>query len=243
MHAHHCQSSHPSSCTAPKLCLALSHRQYPPNAYCIIDIQRQCQLELVNEVPEALHPESLPQLQNTDLWVGIQGMITHSSSTWLARHLPCISFAGTGTLKQSKGHGLSSTDIPSKSASLPEPVGTLSSTSLGHNTAKEAADGELRFSEAADHLTVTTVMTGQAVAKAVTMQVKFLSAQLLSACLSVCLAVSHQLCLDAYKCFACLVSVCMYIRQNCRLTDCLTFCNFVSYTCICSGSFACLYSS
>ncbi|KAA6417923.1 MAG: hypothetical protein FRX49_12081 [Trebouxia sp. A1-2] len=79
--------------------------------------------------------------------------------------------SGTGTLKQSKGHGLSSTDIPSKSASLPEPVGTLSSTSLGHNTAKEAADGELRFSEAADHLTVTTVMTGQAVAKAVTVQV------------------------------------------------------------------------
>jgi len=97
-----------------------------------------------------------------------------------------LSFAGTGTgtPKQTKGHGLLPTDKPSKSALLPEPVGALSSTSLGHNSAREAADGELRFNEAADHLTSTTAMTGQAFAKAVTVQVNFMSAQPVSACLS-----------------------------------------------------------
>jgi len=94
-----------------------------------------------------------------------------------------LSFAGTGTPKQTKGHGLSSTDEPSKSASLSEhAVGTLSSTSLGHNMAGEAVDGVLN--ESPDHLTSTTVMTGQAVAEAVKVQVNFVSAQPLSACLS-----------------------------------------------------------
>ena len=108
---------------------------------------------------------------------------------------------------QNKGHGLSSTDEPSKSASLHEPVGTLSSTSLGY-CAREAVDGAQRFNESADHLTLTTVMTGQAVAKAVKVQVTVCPT---NPCMLVCLAVSWQLCLHAGEHFASLASVCLCV--------------------------------
>lgn len=155
---------------------------------------RQCQCELVIKVSETSH--HCPRCK------------AHATFGCHSRHdFPLLkdsssplhlSFAGTGTgtLKQTKVHGMWSTDNPSNSASLPEPAGTLSSTSLGYNYAREAVDGELRFSEAADHLTCTTAMTGEAVAKAVTMQVIFLCQP--SLCLLVCLAVSQSVaCLHA----------------------------------------------
>ncbi len=142
------------------------------------DINRQCQLEVLIQVAETFHHCPSCKTRATSWW--------HDGTLLklLAHDLLCISFAGTGTLKQTKGHGLSSSDELSKSASLPEPVGTLSSTSLGHN---HAADGAQSFYESADNFTSTSasdLMTGQAVLRAVTVQVNLVSAQPLFAFLS-----------------------------------------------------------